>query len=496
MGPRIALIAACLALGAAGCDDAPDPEPDAPAGSVELRVMSFNIWYGGVSIDFGQIAAAIRAADADIVGVQETEGNLRRLADAAGLPYADESLHLLSRYPLFAVERDGVRYAYAAVARDRVVAVENVHLTCCPYGPNLVKAGKPADDVIALEERVRLPEAQGYVDALAPLVADDVPLFVTGDFNSPSHLDWTAEATAARDLPYPLEWPASKAFADGGFRDSYREANPDPATTPGLTWTAGQPPPRMRPGETNDRIDWVLVAGTAQTLSSGVVGEEGGPDVEVGVSPWASDHRGVISAFAVEPAPAPYLVSADPRVVEAGERVTLRYTLAGGGPGRAVGIVAGPDPHAEPVQTIPIYDASDHIAPMLSTAALAPGRYEAVLLEGGGEVLASSEFWVARPGAQPSIETGRSAYGPGDPIDVRWEDGPANKLDYVAIFPAGDPSVYAYLGFEYTGARPEGTLEFSRADVGRLAAGRYVARLMLDDGYSALATSEPFTVER
>ena len=26
-------------------------------------------------------------------------------------------------------------YAYAEVARDRVVALENVHMPCCPYGP-------------------------------------------------------------------------------------------------------------------------------------------------------------------------------------------------------------------------------------------------------------------------------------------------------------------------------------------------------------------------
>ncbi|MFI5122771.1 MAG: endonuclease/exonuclease/phosphatase family protein [Vicinamibacteria bacterium] len=490
-----ALLVICLAVGGGACGGGEEPPAKVAPGSVELRVMSFNIWYGGVSVDFGQIAAAIRAADADIVGVQEPEGNLRRLADAAGLPYVDESLHLISRFPLFAVERGGVRFAYAEVARDRVVAIENVHLTCCPYGPNLVKAGKPAEDVIALERRVRLPEAEEYVDALAPLIDDDVPLFVTGDFNSPSHLDWTAAATEARDLPYPLEWPASKAFADAGFRDSYRDAHPDPAAEPGLTWTAGQPPPRMRPSETNDRIDWVLAAGPSETLSSGVVGEDGGPGVEVGVSPWGSDHRAVVSSFAAEPAPAPYLVSAEPRVVEAGSRVTLRYALAAGGPGRVVGIVAGSDPEGEALQTIPIYDASDHIAPMLGTAGLAPGRYSAVLLERGGKVLAASPFWIAARDSRPAIATAQGTYAPGEPIAVRWSGAPGNKLDYVAIFKAGDPSVYGYLGYLYTDARPDGELEFTKGDTGRLAPGRYFARLMLDDGYSVLAGA-PFTVAR
>ena len=310
--------------------------------------------------------------------------------------------------------------------------------------------------MIALERRVRTAEAQEYVDALAPLIADDVPVFMTGDFNSPSHLDWTEEASAARDLPYALEWPASKAFADAGWRDSYRDANPDPAATPGLTWTAGQPPPRMRPSETNDRIDWVLAAGPSTTVSSQVVGEQGGPDVGVGVSPWGSDHRGVVSEFSVEPADAPYLVSASPRRVERGDRVTLRFSLAGGGPGRTVGYVAGADPRVKPEATIPIYDASDHIAPYLGTAAAKPGRQTAVLLDDRGEPLASSPFWIVGRGAQPSIATSRATYAPGEPIEVSWSDGPGNKLDYVGIFKASEPSVYGYLGYLYADARVDG----------------------------------------
>jgi endonuclease/exonuclease/phosphatase family metal-dependent hydrolase len=474
---------ACLIVGGCGGSDTGDAD-EAP-GSVAVRVMTFNVWYGGVSVDLGQIGEAIRAAGADIVGVQEPEGDLRAIADAAGLPFVDESMHLISRFPLFAVERGGIRLAYAEVARDRVVAVENVHMPCCPYGPNLVKLGKSAGEVLDLERRTRLTAIEPYLDPLRSLAHSGVPVFVTGDFNSPSHLDWTEDAAAARDLPYPLDWPASKALADAGFRDSYREAHPDPTETPGLTWTAGQPPPRMRPQETHDRIDWVLTAGPAQTVSSDVVGEQDGPDVGVGVSPWGSDHRAVVSEFSVEPAPAPFLVDADPRVVSRRDRVTLRYTLAGGGRGRVVGIVAGPDPGAKPEQTLPIYDASDHIAPMFGTVAMAPGRYSAVLLEQGGKVLASSPFWVAEPGARPRIETDRRTYRRGDPVDVSWSGGPGNKLDYVAIFKAGDPSLYSYLGYRYVDARSAGTVRFGVGSA--LKPGRYVARLMLDDGYSVVA---------
>jgi endonuclease/exonuclease/phosphatase family metal-dependent hydrolase len=483
-----ALLALALSLAACGEKE----EPPAPDGT-ELTVMSFNVWYGGASVDPGQVVAAIAAADPDVIGLQEPEGNLREIAQAAGLPFVDESLHVASRFPLFAAERNGVPFAYVEVEPDRVVAIANGHLTCCPYGPNLVRAGKTAEEVEALESRLRVPEARPYARLLAGLADDRVPAFMTGDFNSPSHLDWTDAAIEERDLPYPVEWPASKAFADAGVRDSYRDAHPDPAATPGLTWTPGTPPPHVRPDETTDRIDWVLAAGPAETVDSELVGEEGGPDVEIGVSPWGSDHRAVASSFDVEPAPAPDLVDADPRVVTQGERVTLRYALGGRGGGREVGIV--PRSGGGPVATIPIFDGADHIAPMLGTGTLEPGAYDAALLDADGGVLASSPFWVSPRGARPEIETERPLYRPGEPIGVRWRNGPGNKLDYVGIYRAGNPSAYDYLAFLYAGARPEGSLEFARGDTGRLAPGRYVASLMLDDGYTTLA-SAPFTVGR
>ena len=60
----------------------------APAQAEPVTVQTFNVWYGGVQVDSASIGAAIRAAGADIVGVQEPEGRLRQIARSAGLPYA------------------------------------------------------------------------------------------------------------------------------------------------------------------------------------------------------------------------------------------------------------------------------------------------------------------------------------------------------------------------------------------------------------------------
>ncbi len=452
----------------------------------QVTVMTFNVWYGGAQLDENQMARAIRESGADIVGLQEPEGNVPRIARLSGLQYYDRSLHVISRWPLFAVDRGGVRLGYAALDLDSVVAIGNLHLTSTPYGPEAVRDGQGPRKVLALERTTRLPEIQPWLRPLARLGQAGTPTFLTGDFNSPSHLDWTAAASVAfpQRVKFPLTWPVSSALARFGIRDSYREAHPDPVAWPGLTWTAGTPPPRIRRIETVDRIDWVMATGPATTLASRLVGEAGGPSVELGVSPWPSDHRAVASTFSVTPGRAPALVSAHPRVVTRGERVTLRYTRMKPN-GRKVAIL-GPDSNT-PLMSLPIYDASDHIAPLLGTRPLRPGAYRAGLLDRRGRVLAASPFWIEAPGTRPAISASRRTFDRGAPIKLRFHGAPANKYDWVGIYPAGEPDVYNYAGFLYTGARPNGSITFTQSDLGKLAPGRYRGTLMLDDGYSVLA---------
>lgn len=59
----------------------------AQAEPVRLKVMIFNIWRSGVQLSLHQVVAAIRAADPDVVALQEPEGNSRRIADMLGWDY-------------------------------------------------------------------------------------------------------------------------------------------------------------------------------------------------------------------------------------------------------------------------------------------------------------------------------------------------------------------------------------------------------------------------
>lgn len=479
-----------------------------PAAPRTLRIMTFNVWYGGDQVAFGQVARAIRAARPDIVGIQEPDGNLRRIASAVGFPYVDERRYLISRFPLFDSgagvktgtgrvpysingQDPGRLHAWALVGPGAVVAVANTHLTSDPYGPEAVRDGATPAKLRALEEETRVPEVRPLAAALGRLARGGTPVFLTGDFNSPSHLDWTPAAVGLRPaLKFPFSWPAAKALADAGLRDSFRAVHPDPVVTPGLTWTPGRPFPYVPPTETQDRIDLVWSGGRAEPQSSEIVGEPGNPAVGIAIDPYPSDHRAVVSAFRVTPATAPALVATDRPTVTAGAPVVVRFTVPnrgnwqvalvprGAGANRAIvsaGTSAGPG------------DYADRPSVKLGTLGMRPGEYDALLLDAKGRPLARDRFTVLARGARPRLSIARRTLRPGEPVRVRWANAPGWRNDWVSISKAGTRDVFDYIGYVYTGARVAGSEAITVDDLGRLARGDYVARLLRDDHYDVLA---------
>lgn len=64
------------------------------------------------------------------------------------------------------------------------------------------------------------------------------PIIIAGDFNEPSHLDWTEDVVAAGRKPLKVQFPTSKRLAAEGMIDLYRKIYPDPVKDPGYTWPA------------------------------------------------------------------------------------------------------------------------------------------------------------------------------------------------------------------------------------------------------------------
>lgn len=181
----------------------------------------------------------------------------------------------------------------------------------------------------------------------------------------------------------------------------------------------------------HDRIDWVLVAGRSETEASEILGEDGGPDVNIDAGdPFPSDHRGVVSTFSVEPQDTPTLVSVDERRLIVGD--TVRAVFYPPGDDALVTIVpAGAVPHGIDDTGRPAGPSEGEV--MLSTAGLDPGAYDAVLVHVDGKVLSRSPFWLYEPGAAVEVSATRASYRAGQPITFTWRNTPGNRWDWVGL---------------------------------------------------------------
>ena len=496
--------------------------PTARAAPITVKVMTLNVFYGGDEWNLatgqwcpnpagcpetmGHVVSTIRAADADIVGLQEGTANECVIADRLGW-HCEPRLQLISRYPLLDPPGADGAYALAEVTPGRFVAISNVHLPADPYGPYWVRDGEPRAAVLDLERTTRLPAIQRELDVLPELADAGMPVFLTGDFNSPSHLDWTPAVDAVREeVRYPVVWPVSAALAAAGFRDSYREVHPNPVAVPGFTWT---PPGTLEsvPDEVHDRIDWVLVQGPAETLATQLVGESGGPDVDIERDPYPTDHRGVVSTFRVDAGdPAPFAAAGARRVFVGGDLDVHAH-----GPGSRVVLVrAGQGPAAGLVSRS--LGGESDVTLTLPTATLSPGANEALLVNASDAVLSRSPFWVYAAGTPPSLRTSKEVYEVGEPIRVRWRAAPGYRFDWMGVFsPGRGPAQNAedcnagtcgnghYLLYDYTetliqGSALIGPASFAGYRTWPLKVGTYEIRLLMDDGYRLLGISNTFKI--
>ena len=91
-------------------------------------------------------------------------------------------------------------------------------------------------NVIEWAKKARGAEIGKLLRQVKAIPDKDVPIFVVGDFNEPSHLDWTEAAAKAGRHPIKVAYPTSTEMAKAGFSDSYRKIYPDEMKNPGITW--------------------------------------------------------------------------------------------------------------------------------------------------------------------------------------------------------------------------------------------------------------------
>jgi endonuclease/exonuclease/phosphatase family metal-dependent hydrolase len=277
-----------------------------------LRVLTYNLWHGGTQVNdyHAKQVRFLSEIDVDVVGLQETTGgHALRLANALGWhAIQGESVAVISRWPFGEshgnpiTQGQGVRIA---IDGDRQqVDFWNVHLGYTPYGPYDFCFDHMAVDAVLQREAEsgRTGQIEATVAAMKASLdaADDVPVLLTGDFNAPSHLDWTEPAKDAHCGYFDVPWPTSKRPVDAGLADSFREAHPDPVDEPGITWSPIFLTNEGR-DEPMDRIDFIYYKGSGLQVVSSESQLRGDPKPEPdhADNEWTSDHRAMLTEFAL-----------------------------------------------------------------------------------------------------------------------------------------------------------------------------------------------------
>jgi len=273
-----------------------------------IRVMTFNIWADGKAgkQPLSQTAAVIKAARADIVGLQESHKNAKAIADLLGWNHVQQkpSVAVLSRFEIVetTAQKNGVKIR---VEPGQELLVFNVHFRPSPYQPYQlmnIPYGKGVfikteAQAIAQAGKARGDQAAAMLEEVRLLVDKDTAVFVTGDFNEPSHLDWTPAAAKDGRHPIAVAYPASSAMAKAGFVDAYRKVHPDEMKRPGYTWT-----PRTKPDDPkdhHDRIDFVYFRGRGVGVRSAKIIGENKNNADITVTPYPSDHRAVVAEITI-----------------------------------------------------------------------------------------------------------------------------------------------------------------------------------------------------
>ncbi|OUU20519.1 MAG: hypothetical protein CBC13_10600 [Planctomycetia bacterium TMED53] len=224
----------------------------------DLKVLVWNAWRGGNEVTEGpeKILAVIRDSGADVVLMQESyDINGDRpllgawLAEELGWnQYQGQSPHLcvLTRYEIAETfdhepwHGVGARLVHSS---GREFLAWSIWLDYRAYIPYVIRDNPGISDEDLLKSEFegsqRLPQAERLLERIEELghLDSQLPLLVGGDWNTPSHLDWTRDSASVFKRRRDLDLPVSMLVESNDFSDVYRMLHPDPVHHPGITWS-------------------------------------------------------------------------------------------------------------------------------------------------------------------------------------------------------------------------------------------------------------------
>ena len=264
----------------------------------KLRVMAWNIWHGGkrsgTVSGVQETIDVIKASGADVICMQETYGSGPVIADHLGYYFylRSSNISVMSRYPieescsLF----DPFRLGGVKVAPNKGQAfnVFSLWIHYLPAWRNDSRAeGASAEALVKGEWGTRAKELKTILERAKDLIgqADKTPLVIAGDFNSPSHLDWT-EKTKKWHNGLAVTWPVSKQMEEHGFTDTFR------SLTPNLLHFDKEKNWRGGAEKLSWRIDYIFSKGKKLQAERSTMWNQFHAS-------WPSDHPLVITEFSV-----------------------------------------------------------------------------------------------------------------------------------------------------------------------------------------------------
>lgn len=320
------------------------------ASSQELTVklLQLNIWHEGTQVPGGYdaIVNEITRLKPDLVTFSEvrnyknTRFNERILQSLAAkgetyYSFFSNGAGVLSKHPILdstlVFKEKGSIYRLLTRIGGREIALYAAHLDYENYAVYLPRGYSgstwkrlPApllDKNAVLADNLASKRDEGIRDFLLA-AKDDLKkgrlVFLGGDFNEASHLDWTAATRNKFDHNgMVIPWQNSLSLYKNGFKDSYRVLHPNPVSHPGFTFPAGNPAVAIdkltwAPGvDERDRIDFIyyhpdrdlrliessVVGPKTSIVKSQMVTEETEDHFIEPLGVWPTDHKGVMTVF-------------------------------------------------------------------------------------------------------------------------------------------------------------------------------------------------------
>jgi len=328
--------------------------------------------------------------------------------------------------------------------------------------------------------------------AIAPWGSDDMT-YVTYVYTN-GYTSGTATFTAPASGNY-----VARAFVNDTFtllaESGPFSTAPAPISTDKSTYTSGSTITVTYSGLPGNARDWIAIApaGGANTSYTAFVYTNGQTS---GTATFTAPADGTYVArsftndtFNLFAESAPFTVasptvSTDHASYAPGATITVTYS---GLPGNARDWIAiAPAGGANTSYTAFVYTNGQTSGTATFTAP-ADGSYVArAFVNDTFTLLAESAAFTT---VSATISTDSASYAPGATITVTYSGLPGNAKDWIGIATAGSPNT-SFIAFVYTNGQVSGTATFTAPASG----GPFVARSFVNDGFTLISESAPFTI--